>query len=424
MMFPTISFTRAWDSVFLCAAVALFFGVALGLMGAPAAAHDCSRHSDTNHKHCNGGGGGTEPPPAPFNPEIVWSTLDRDVVVANGDGSNAVTILSGVRGGRIRSVSWSPDGTEILFATDASGQDPAGVYRLPIFDGNGQFSVGTPTLVVTTSEQFGRARWSPGAAPDDNFWIAYTDVSPDGQTDVFLINPADGTKVPLTNNTEIEVGLTWSPDSTRIAVLSIRDGSGVPEDIEIYSLSKDGGENLVVGPPVSLLLDNWAITDLTSNAAILADNSITNLIDLDWANTDDRIAVGTFARQLNEADTSYRIWILPVPEGNPQQAVADGTVLAMDEDSEVPRFWPSWSPDDTKLIYRRGGKGGICEVPSAKAKGPRKVSVNLVIGVLTPSGELGEGPLEIKCEDENVLNADGIHPEWWRGGDGFTPPSP
>ncbi len=67
--------------------------------------------------------------------------------------------------------------------------------------------------------------------------------------------------------------------------------------------------------------------------------------------------------------------------------------------------------DDTALLYRRVGKGGICEVPGGK-KGPRKVSINLVIGTLTPSMD---GTPEIKCEDENVLNSGWNRQEWWRG---------
>ena len=43
------------DSTVLVAA----FGLALGLMGAPATAHDCTSHKDPNHKHCDTGGGGS-----------------------------------------------------------------------------------------------------------------------------------------------------------------------------------------------------------------------------------------------------------------------------------------------------------------------------------------------------------------------------
>ncbi len=40
--------------------LAMAGGMALGLMSAPAAAHDCSRHIDKTHKHCDVGGGGTK----------------------------------------------------------------------------------------------------------------------------------------------------------------------------------------------------------------------------------------------------------------------------------------------------------------------------------------------------------------------------
>ncbi len=41
--------------------LAAAFGLTLGLMSAPAAAHDCLRHGDPNHKHCDDvGGGGIE----------------------------------------------------------------------------------------------------------------------------------------------------------------------------------------------------------------------------------------------------------------------------------------------------------------------------------------------------------------------------
>ena len=71
------------DSTVLVAA----FGLALGLMGAPATAHDCTRHNDPSHKHCDtggggggaggGGGGGTTPIVADI---VSGSALDPDLV--------------------------------------------------------------------------------------------------------------------------------------------------------------------------------------------------------------------------------------------------------------------------------------------------------------------------------------------------------
>ena len=120
--------------------------------------------------------------------------------------------------------------------------------------------------------------------------------------------------------------------------------------------------------------------------------------------------------------------IVPVPEENTQQAVADGTVLVIN-DTEVGRIWPGWSPDDTALLYRRGGDGGTCSVPPKKGH-PNGVPVNFVIGMLDNPDVVNvsdggtDDPDKIECDDETVLDSDGFQPEWWRGDVGFPPPSP
>lgn len=172
-----------------------------------------------------------------------------------------------------------------------------------------------------------------------------------------------------------------------------------------------------MGPedPVSLLLNN-DIIDLEpeSNAAMLKQIAIDDrwIQDLDWANTSDRLIV----------NSDGGLFIVPVPELDTQQAVADGTVLVIGE-PEVWRIWPSWSPDDTALIYKRGVDGGeTCSVP-IRIRG-KNYPRNLVIGMLDnpvveddPPGT--DDPDKIECndrpEDEIVLDSDGHAPEWWRG---------
>jgi hypothetical protein len=124
----------------------IFFSIMLivGWAITPAEAHCKANGPHSTVEHCTGSGGGEDPP---FDPELVWTT--SGIVIANKDGSNPTSIVDG------GNPSWSPGGKELLFNRDASNQGPAGVYRLPIFDGDpdspnprGNFSVGTPTLVV------------------------------------------------------------------------------------------------------------------------------------------------------------------------------------------------------------------------------------------------------------------------------------
>ena len=71
-------------------AAAALLALGLGLSPTPAEAHCKGKHTG-NHPHC---GGGEDPPPTAFNPEIVWRESNTTIKIANGDGTNATTILS------------------------------------------------------------------------------------------------------------------------------------------------------------------------------------------------------------------------------------------------------------------------------------------------------------------------------------------
>ena len=193
----------------LCWSILFSIMLIVGWAITPAEAHCKANGPHSTVEHCTGGG----EPPADFNPEIVWVAGGlRSIVIANGDGSNPTTILNdGSETGQIISVSWSPDGKEILLTRGAGEQGPTGVYSLPIFDGDsnslnprGNFSVGTPTLVVESNGSLRQtSRWSPVHAPDGNFWIAYAEnvVDPGtGETgeEVFLFNPDTDITIQLT----------------------------------------------------------------------------------------------------------------------------------------------------------------------------------------------------------------------------------
>ena len=71
--------------------------------------------------------------------------------------------------------------------------------------------------------------WSP-----DGSRIAFMSDR-DGNSEIYLMN-ADGTRpVNLTNHRAHDSSPTWSPDGSRIAFLSDRDGNG-----EIYLMNADG----------------------------------------------------------------------------------------------------------------------------------------------------------------------------------------
>ncbi len=111
-------------------------------------------HCKGKHKNDPGCGGA---PPADFNPEIVYTGAARsgkgkfssitslNLVVADATVSNTQVVFTLPAGtGGLRHPSWSPDGTEVLFTQEVDGQ--WGIYRLSIFNVEGDISVGEPAL--------------------------------------------------------------------------------------------------------------------------------------------------------------------------------------------------------------------------------------------------------------------------------------
>ena len=96
----------------------------------------------------------------------------------------------------MNSVSWHPNGAEILFTQVVD--DQWGIYRLKLFDVlDGMrvltsFNPGTPQLVTPINSDFGlstQARWSP-APLQGKHWIAYNDevIPGSNDRDLFLQN--------------------------------------------------------------------------------------------------------------------------------------------------------------------------------------------------------------------------------------------
>lgn len=82
------------------------------------------------------------------------------------------------------------------------------------------------------------------AAQPHPLWMRHTSISPDGQTiafsykgDVFTVPASGGQARQLTSNAAYDSYPIWSPDGSKIAFASSREGS-----LDIYVMSKFGGE--------------------------------------------------------------------------------------------------------------------------------------------------------------------------------------
>lgn len=243
-------------------------------------------------------GRGTGKPPKsepPADPAIAFFE-NGELVVINEDGSNRTVVFSG---GTASVPSWSPDGSQLAFASDVQGP---GVYVINV-DGTGLQKV-----VSRNTSSWRTVDWSPVPQADGRYKIAFVDVpasSPEGNPDVFLVD-VDGTGlVNLTNTPDwIENAPTWSPEGERIAVQAV-PGNAVtsPHDILVLEIGLMDG-TLGVAAVLNLTADADVPGGLLNNASVGVPS---------WAKTQDLIVVAVTSATLNGSDLPD-LWVIDLSD--------------------------------------------------------------------------------------------------------------
>lgn len=140
------------------------------------------------------------PASSPTGPWVVFeSTQDKvigsDIWVINIDGTDRRRLTFGPEGSYARTATWSPDGLEIAYETNASGE--SAIHVVPVA-GSDAWQL-TPTFGYE-----GHPAWSP-----DGSWIAFESTR-DGAMNIFIV-PADGGDLRQVT-TEGGYWPGWSPD--------------------------------------------------------------------------------------------------------------------------------------------------------------------------------------------------------------------
>jgi Tol biopolymer transport system component/DNA-binding CsgD family transcriptional regulator len=179
---------------------------------------------------------------------------NKEVYVVNADGSGRTRLSNNPCEDGV--LAWSPDGSRIALSSLNSnvrfggGDNPtvapaAGDCRSTIYvvnaDGSGL------TYLSNGPGDDGFGAWSP-----DGSRIAFTS-NRDGNQEIYVVN-ADGSGLTnLSNNPSDEEGFTsnpgvdgtvWSPDSSRIRFVSVRDGN-----LGLYVVNADGSGLTYLGHP-------------------------------------------------------------------------------------------------------------------------------------------------------------------------------
>ena len=255
--------------------------------------------------------------------------------------------------------SWSPDGNSILFVSGIQNGYKS-IYSMKLD--------GSQLVKLTDKGDALRASWSP-----DGTKIVFDALDYNGLElwNIYIMNP-DGSGVEQLTNTdlsinEINVMPVWSPDGSKVAFASGRNG----EDGEIYIIDADGSnETRITDNEHEDLMPNWCSDGYISFTSLrdghkrlyvmkadgsdemMASAQFSLVGDLDSISTeavDEEPAWSPDCSQIafsSDRDGDWDIYI----------ASSSGSLENITANEFYIDGYPQWSPDGTKILFHSHGR--------------------------------------------------------------------
>ncbi|HEV2765667.1 MAG TPA: fibronectin type III domain-containing protein, partial [Pyrinomonadaceae bacterium] len=199
----------------------------------------------TNHPAAD-----TAPAWSPDAAKIAFVTNrdgNNEIYVMNADGTNPVRLTN--HGGSDSAPAWSPDGAKIAFQSTRDGNE-----EIYIMNADGT----SPTRLTNNPALDTTPTWSPGGTRLA-FFSNRTSANGggDGVGEIFVMNADGSYQQNLTNFPNVvDRDPSWSPDGTRIAFSTSRDG--LPAANEIYVMNADGtGQTRITNSAGSDVTPDW-----------------------------------------------------------------------------------------------------------------------------------------------------------------------
>lgn len=236
---------------------------------------------------------------APASANIAFASHrdgNWEIYVADANGRNQTRLTR--RNGHTRFPLWSPDRSQIAFATQRSEPGGGRGWDFWVMQADGT----NPRRLCSGLVGKSHREWS-----SDGRRIALT-AENDGNVDVYVVDVASGRLTRLTTSSAEDRDPAWSPDGALIAFSSERDGNR-----EIYVMRADGS----------------GTRRLTTNASKDASPV--------WSPDGSRIAF------VSEREGSSELYLIR-PDGSSLERLTTGAHSSSDP--------PRWSPDGSHIAFQ------------------------------------------------------------------------
>jgi Tol biopolymer transport system component len=148
--------------------------------------------------------------------------------------------------------AWSPDGKKIAFTSNRHGNNEVYVMDADICDPSAP-NPDCPDAEVTRLTNNPASDQVPVFSPDGTK-IAFQSAR-DGNQEIYVMHADGSGATNLSNNPAVDSLPDFSPDGTRLTFGSTRDGG----DVDVWTMNADGSDPFNLTPTLTTTNDRWSV---------------------------------------------------------------------------------------------------------------------------------------------------------------------